>query len=71
MLRILLVFLLSNYKNFVESFVLGKDSIILEEVKPTLYIREHFIFDNPIITVMNQNISGLIVMQERTSPKSP
>ena len=30
----------SSYKNFVDSFVVGKDSLTLEEVKVTLHIKE-------------------------------
>ena len=37
---ILLVSLPSSFKNFVESFVVGKDSLTLEEVKVVLYTRE-------------------------------
>ena len=35
---ILLVSLPNSYENFVESFVVGKDSLTLEEVKAALYI---------------------------------
>ena len=37
---ILLVSLPSSYENFVESFVVGKDSLTLEEVKAALHTRE-------------------------------
>ena len=37
---ILLVSLPSSYENFFESFVVGKDSLTIKEVKATLYIRE-------------------------------
>ena len=37
---ILLVSLPNSYENFVESFVVGKDPLILEEVKVALYTRE-------------------------------
>ena len=37
---ILLVYLPSSYENFVESFVVGKDSLTLEEVKAALQTRQ-------------------------------
>ena len=37
---IFLVSLSNSYENFVDSFVIGKDSFTLEEVKTTLYTRE-------------------------------
>ena len=37
---IILVSLPSSYENFVESFVVGKDSLTLEEVKATLHTRK-------------------------------
>jgi len=37
---ILLAYLPSSYNNFVSSLSVGKDSIILEEVKSTLYSRK-------------------------------
>ena len=38
---ILLMSLLSSFENFVESFVVVKDSPKLEEVKATLHTRKH------------------------------
>ena len=37
---ILLVSLPLSYENFVDSFIVGKDSLSLEEVRSSLYIRE-------------------------------
>lgn len=37
---ILLVSLPSSYDNFVQSFIVGKDTVSLEEVRPSLHSKE-------------------------------
>ena len=64
---ILLVSLPNSYENFVESFVFGKDSLTLEEVKATLYTRELRLK----ATCDNKNYgSGLVVRSGRNSRKN-
>ena len=63
---ILLVSLPSNYENFVESFVVGKNSLTLEEVKVALHtkeLRQKAIGDN------EESDSGLLVKSGKSKKK--
>ena len=63
---ILTVSLPSSYENFVESFVVGKDSLTLEEVKAALHtkeLRQRAIGDN------RKSDNGLFVKSEKLKKK--
>ena len=63
---ILRVSLPNIYENFVESFVVGKDSLTLEEVKAALYTKEL----RQKATGDNENYgSGLVVRSGKNSRK--
>ena len=63
---ILLVSLPNSYENFVESFVVGKDSLTIEKVKAALYTMEL----HHKATGDNENYgSGLVVRTGRNSRK--
>ena len=63
---ILLVSLPNSYGNFVESFVVGKDSLTLEEVKAALYTRE---LRQKATGDNNDYGSGLVVRSGKNSRK--
>ena len=61
-----LVSLPSSFGNFVDSFVVGKDSLTLEEVKATLHTRE---LHQKAISVNGDSGSELFVKFEKSKKK--
>ena len=64
---ILLVSLLSSFENFVESFVVGKDSLTLKEVKAALHTRK--LRQKAIVNNVDNGIVGCLLSPESLKRK--